>query len=138
MELEARKITVPERTPLQWLEIGLKSRTHEKRGWLKDKLLHHGLLEATPEALWKRIISDYNCQLSAIEGMKLSLGPKFTDQEHKGTPGEKDKFVTNERQPTRHSQKHVVDSLPVARVRCQAFQFSDKRRRRQQWQEQSI
>jgi hypothetical protein len=31
----------PERSNLEWLEYGLKSRTHEKKGWLKDKLLKY-------------------------------------------------------------------------------------------------
>jgi hypothetical protein len=51
-----RTIATPDRTPLQWFEYGLKSRTHEKRGWLKDKLLHYGLMEATDEALWQRVM----------------------------------------------------------------------------------
>ncbi len=63
---EERKYEPLSRTPIEWLQVGLKSRTHERRGWLKEKLLRHGLLEATPEALWKRILSDYKCQLSGI------------------------------------------------------------------------
>ncbi len=93
-EYETRKYESPNRTPIEWLQWGLKSRTHEKRGWLKDKLLKVGLLEPTTEALWKRIISDYKCQMSAIEGMKLALGAKFEDpREYKGVPGEQGKFV---------------------------------------------
>ncbi len=65
-----RQRNVPELTPLEWLEYGLKSRTHEKKGWLKDKLLEYDLMEANDEGLWKRVISDYKCQLSAIEGMR--------------------------------------------------------------------
>jgi hypothetical protein len=77
---------------LQW---GLKSRTHERRGWLKDKLLNVGLLEPSNEALWKRIIFDYKCQLSALEGMKLGMGAKFEDpHEYKGVPGDQGKFVS--------------------------------------------
>jgi hypothetical protein len=70
---------VPERSPLEWLEYGLKSRTHEKRGWLKEKLLEYELMQPSTGALWKRVISDYKCQLSGIEGMKLALGKKFAD-----------------------------------------------------------
>jgi hypothetical protein len=40
--LPERTIAGPDKTPLQWLESGLKSRSHEKRGWLKEKLLKHG------------------------------------------------------------------------------------------------
>jgi hypothetical protein len=84
-EGEERKYEPPNRTPLEWLQYGLKSRTHERRGWLKDKLLKLDLLEATPEALWKRIISDHKCQLAAIEGMKMAMGETFLDpREYKG------------------------------------------------------
>jgi hypothetical protein len=94
-ETETRKYEPPDRTPIEWLQWGLKSRTHEKRGWLKDKLLKAGLLEPTNEALWKRIISDYKCQMSALEGMKLAMGAKFEDpREYKGVPGEAGKFVS--------------------------------------------
>jgi hypothetical protein len=31
-----RERNVPERTPLEWLEYALKSRTHEKPGWLRE------------------------------------------------------------------------------------------------------
>jgi hypothetical protein len=75
----SRKVVPPDRTPLQWLEYGLKSRTHEKRGWLRDKLLLYDLMEPNREALWKRILSDYKCQLAAIEGMCLALGDNFKD-----------------------------------------------------------
>jgi hypothetical protein len=93
--LPERTIAAPDRTPLQWLELGLKSRSHEKRGWLKDKLLQHGLMEASTEALWQRVMSDYKCQLSAIEGMRLALGNSFNDpRDHKGNQGEGGKFVS--------------------------------------------
>jgi hypothetical protein len=90
-----RVYAVPERSPLEWLKYGLSTRTHEKRGWLREKLLHHNLLEPNDESLWKRILSDYKCQLSAIEGMRLALGAKFVDpREHKGTNGEFGKYVS--------------------------------------------
>jgi hypothetical protein len=56
--LPDRVIAAPDKTPLEWLESGLKSRSHEKRGWLKEKLMKHALLEATDEALWQRVVSD--------------------------------------------------------------------------------
>ncbi len=85
----------PHKTPLQWLESGLKSRSHEKRGWLKAKLLKHGLMEPSNEALWQRAMSNYKCQLSAIEGMRLALGTSFNDpREHKGNQGDGGKFVS--------------------------------------------
>jgi hypothetical protein len=86
---------VPDRSPLEWLKHRLSSRTHEKRGWLRDKLLHHNLLEPNDESLWKRILSDYKCQLSAIEGMRLPLGDTFVDpREHEGENGEFGKYVS--------------------------------------------
>jgi hypothetical protein len=98
-EVEERKYEPPNRTPIEWLQYGLKSRTHERRGWLKDKLLKCGLLEATPEALWKRIMSDHKCQLAAIEGMKMAMGDAFVDpREYKGNNGEKGKFVTKKKE----------------------------------------
>ena len=72
--MPARVLPVPVRSPLEWLKYGLSLRTHEKRGWLREKLLHHNLLEPNVESLWKRVLSDYKCQLSAIEGMRLALG----------------------------------------------------------------
>ena len=93
--LPERTIAAPDKTPLQWLESGLKSRSHEKRGWLKAKLLKHGLMEPSNEALWQRVMSDYKCQLSAIEGMRLALGASFNDpREHKGNQGDGGKFVS--------------------------------------------
>jgi hypothetical protein len=49
-EEQQRTYEPPSRTPIEWLQVGLKSRTHERRGRLKDKLLEYDLLEATPEA----------------------------------------------------------------------------------------
>jgi hypothetical protein len=103
--LPSRVRQIPDRTSLQWLEWGLKSRTHEKPGWLRDKLLELGLLEASDEALWKRVISDYKCQLEAIEGMRLALGIRFVDpREHKGSQGDEGKFVSRKKE----SQAGVV------------------------------
>ena len=93
--MPARVLPVPVRSPLEWLKYGLASRTHEKRGWLREKLLNHNLLEPNVESLWKRVLSDYKCQLSAIEGMRLALGDAFVDpREHKGTNGDFGKYVS--------------------------------------------
>jgi hypothetical protein len=70
----ASEVEAPVNSNVAWLQYGLKSRTHEKRGWLKDKLLHLNLMEGNKESLWKRILSDYKCQLAAIEDMRLTLG----------------------------------------------------------------
>jgi hypothetical protein len=38
--------------------------------------------------LWARVVSDYKCQLSCLEGMKEVLGDKFVDpRDYKGTRG---------------------------------------------------
>jgi hypothetical protein len=98
-ELPDRVYEAPERSNLEWLDFGLKSRTHEKRGWLRDKLLEYDLMEATDEALWKRVLSDYKCQLAGIEGMRLALGTKFKDpRETKGHNGEFGKFVSQKKE----------------------------------------
>jgi hypothetical protein len=98
----------PQRSSIEWLEFGLKLRTHEKRGWLKDKLLEYNLMEANDEALWKRVLSDYKCQLAAIEGMRLALGPKFTDpRETKGHNGEFGKFVSQKKESQQDIPKNM-------------------------------
>jgi hypothetical protein len=52
-------------------------------------------MEGNDEGLWKRVISDYKCQLSAIEGMRLALGAKFKDpREYKGFAGSQGKFIS--------------------------------------------
>jgi hypothetical protein len=84
----------PIKSPLEWLKSGLSSRAHEKPGWLRDKLLQLNLLEANNEALWKRVLSDYKCQLAAIEGMQLTMGTDFVDpRETRGVQGGGGKFV---------------------------------------------
>jgi hypothetical protein len=98
----------PQKSAIEWLEFGLKSRTHEKLGWLKDKLLKYNLIEATEEALWKRVLSDYKCQLSAIEGMRLALGSKFVDpRETKGHNGECGKYVSQKKESQQHIPKNI-------------------------------
>jgi hypothetical protein len=88
-DIQSRIIEPPNKTPLEWLKSGLSSRTHEKSGWLKEKLLQHHLMEANAESLWKRVISDYKCQLAAIEGMRHSLGKEFKDpRDYRGSQGD--------------------------------------------------
>jgi hypothetical protein len=125
-----RQLQVPDRTPLEWLEYGLKSRTHEKKGWLKDKLLQYGLMEANPEGLWKRVISDYKGQLSAIEGMRLALGPTFIDpREYKGKAGCDGKFVSEKKD----SQRDIPNNMWTIPFLLHAYDvkrsnFQNKRR----------
>jgi hypothetical protein len=51
----------PERTRIEWLEYGLKTRKHESKGWLKEELQRRKLLPETKAALWARVLSDYAC-----------------------------------------------------------------------------
>jgi hypothetical protein len=52
-------------------------------------------MEPSNEALWQRVMSDYKCQLSAIESMRLALGGSFNDpRDHKGNQGDGGKFVS--------------------------------------------
>jgi hypothetical protein len=88
------------------LEYALKSRTHEKIGWLKQKLLEYDQLEGNEEALWKLMISDYKCPLSAVEGMRLALGVNFEDScEYKGVSGIEGKFLSQKKTVSEIYQK---------------------------------
>jgi hypothetical protein len=65
-------------------------------------------MEANQEALWQRVISDYKCQLSAIEGMKHSLGKEFKDpRDYRGSQGDGGKFVSLKKD----SQKDVPKNI---------------------------
>jgi hypothetical protein len=91
-EVESRTYTPPNKTPLERLKSGLSSRTQEKR---RDKLLQHNLIEGNAESLWKRVMSDYKCQLTAIEGMQFMMGSEFKDpRKTRGVQGSGGKFVS--------------------------------------------
>ena len=65
----------PDKTPLEWLKYGLQSNRHTKPGWLRDLLLEHNLLKQDDKpAMWQRVLSDYQCQLSYMEGLQGALG----------------------------------------------------------------
>jgi len=86
------------KTPLMWLKEGLKTRNHEKKGGLKDLLLEEGEITDDKYSLWRRVLSDYKCQLSGIEGMKCVMEDAFVDpRKHIGTPGVAGDFVSNKR-----------------------------------------
>ena len=86
------------KTPLMWLKEGLKTRKHERQGWLKDLMLTEGEITSEKSSLWRRILSDYKCQLSGIEGMKHVMGETFLDpRKHIGTPGVAGDFVSKKR-----------------------------------------
>ena len=87
----------PSKTQIGWLEYGLETRKHEKKGWLKEELQKHYLLADTKAALWARVLSDYACTEAAREGMAKALGPGYVDpREHKGVQGKASggKFVS--------------------------------------------
>ena len=76
----------PPISQLQWLKLGLKSRKHEKKGWLKDLLIAEGYLRNDKTMIWSRVLSDHRCQLAAIEGMREVMGDDFRDpREYRGT-----------------------------------------------------
>jgi hypothetical protein len=76
------------RTQIGWLEFGLQSRKHERKGWLKEALVKHELLAETKSAVWARVLSDYACTEAARDGMEQALGDKYKDpREHKGVTG---------------------------------------------------
>jgi hypothetical protein len=65
-------------------------------------------MEPNREALWKRILSDYKCQLAAIEGMRLALGDNFKDpRDFKGQSGEGGKFVSTKKESQRDIPKNT-------------------------------
>ncbi len=91
------QIPPPSKTQIGWLEYGLETRRHEKKGWLKEELLKHDLLADTKAALWARVLSDYACTEAAREGMAKALGLAYVDpREHKGVKGKASggKFVS--------------------------------------------
>jgi hypothetical protein len=57
----------------------MNSKRHTKRGWLKTLLTKHSLLQERKEALWSRVLSDYQCQIVAMEAMKVIQGSYFKD-----------------------------------------------------------
>ena len=101
-------------TPLEWLKLGLSTRKHEKKGWLKQLLIDNNELHPTDEELlWKRVVSDFKCQESYREGMKAVLGSEYKDpREYKGIIGKNSggKFVSKKK-PTQAGVPKNVHSL---------------------------
>ena len=79
----------PTRTAMEWLKFGLESNRHTKPGWLRDVLRSHNLLHPDDKnALWQRIMSDYNCQQAYLEGLQGALGKDYKDpRDYKGIRG---------------------------------------------------
>jgi hypothetical protein len=101
---------VEKKSPLGWLKWGLTTRKHETKGWLAATLISNGELLEGEDALWKRVLSDYRCQLAFLEGMKEVLADKFTDpREYKGVQGKNSggKFVSLKTDNQAHVPKNV-------------------------------
>ena len=62
-----------------WLKYGLTSKRHATRGWLKKLLVQHNLLADGNDAIWIRVMSDYQCQLVAMEVMRSIQGSDYKD-----------------------------------------------------------
>ena len=62
-----------------WLKHGLTSKRHATRGWLKKLLVQHNLLTDGNDAIWNRVMSDYQCQLVAMEVMRSIQGSDYKD-----------------------------------------------------------
>ena len=58
----------------------MEMRRNEKRGWLKALLTTHNFLPPGKDALWCRIMGDYQCQIVAIEAMQSAIGEDFKDR----------------------------------------------------------
>ena len=86
------------------MKEGLKTRKHERKGWLEDMLLEEGEITVEKYSLWRRVLRDYKCQLSGIEGMKI-VDPR----KHIGTPGVAGDFVSQKRPTDR--QRHTSQPL---------------------------
>jgi hypothetical protein len=81
-------VAPPVRTQIWWLEYGLQTRKHERKGWLKEELLKHKLVADNKTAMWTRVLSDYACTEAGREGMEKALGKNYVDpREHKGVQG---------------------------------------------------
>jgi hypothetical protein len=52
---------------------------NETSGWLAYLLKKHKVLEERNAAMWARVMSDYQCQLVAIETMEATAGPDYVD-----------------------------------------------------------
>ena len=102
------------RTNLEWLQYGLTTRRHEKMEWLKSILIEKDLLQEDKSLLWQRVMEDYRCQVSAIEGMKMAMCNNFVDpRETRGVQGDTSggKFVTLKR-PSQSGVSKSIWAVP--------------------------
>ena len=113
-----------------WLKMGLKTRRHETRGWLKNTLQHERLLADDKDSVWTRVMSDYRCQLSAVDGMRDVMGDTFVDpRDHAGVVGADSggKFVSMKKESQRNVPKnpytlpYLLHAYDVSRTTFQRY-----------------
>jgi hypothetical protein len=95
---------------LGWLKWGLTTWKHEKKGWLAETLVENGELIPDEDAIWRRVLSDYRCQLAFLEGMKEVLADKYVDpRDYKGVRGKNSggKFVSLKKDSQSHVPKNI-------------------------------
>jgi hypothetical protein len=125
----------PDKTPLEWLKYGLQSNRHLKPGWLRDLLLQHNLLKPDDkQAMWLRVLSDYRCQLSYMEGLQGALGQKYTDpRDYVGKNGKESggRFISMKKGKQKGVPKNV-HTIPYLMWAYDVNKCTFKRRLKQQ------
>ncbi len=124
----------PDRSPIEWLKYGLESNRHTKIGWLRDLLLHHNFLKQDDkESLWQRVLSDYACQLSYLEGLQGGLGDTYKDpRDYKGHRGQDTggRYVSKKTGKNQGVPKNV-HTIPYLMMAYEVSKCTFKRRLRQ-------
>ena len=104
------------KTPLEWLQYGLRTQRHEKKGWLKHELTQAGELKEDKSMIWDHVMAAYQCQLSCIEGMKTVSESDFVHpRQYRGTQGHQSGDKSG------HTEKPPHNPLPVTCLRCDAI-----------------
>ena len=102
------------RSAVGWLKLGLQSRRHETRGWLRKLLRSEGLLGTTDADVWQRVMSDYKSQLAHLEGMKSyaeEMGVEFQDPRRALNMGDRNgggEWVSQKRESLKHVPKNAL------------------------------
>ncbi len=119
-----------------WLKYGLTSKRHATRGWLKNLLVQHNLLADGKDAIWNRVMSDYQCQLVAMEVMRSIQGSDYKDPrlvtEHGVFKGKEDGRYKKKK--GWNSDRRIHGALSSLCVRClrDVFQKEKKRMKRRE------
>ena len=110
--------------------MGLKTRRHETKGWLKNTLHQELLLADDKDSLWTRATFDYRCQLAAIDGMREVMGDDFVyPRDHTGVVGNDSggKFVSLKKASQRGTPKneytipYLLHAYDVSRTTFQRY-----------------